>query len=92
MREDVDNRVTKKEGEDIWKNFSNYAVYEDLRAIYQRCIPEIAKFEDKIKLVRDDVAQFTSVILRFDHNILEKVNKKQFDDFKIEVWQKFLQK
>jgi hypothetical protein len=34
MREDVDNRVTKKEGEDIWKNFSNYAVYEDLRAIY----------------------------------------------------------
>jgi len=34
----------------MWANFSKFAVYDDLRDLYQRCIPAISSFEDKLKL------------------------------------------
>lgn len=32
----------------LWRQSQRYAEYEDLRDLYKRCIPEIAKFESKI--------------------------------------------
>lgn len=42
--------------------FGRYAAYDDLRDLYRRFIPEIQKFEDKLKLVRDEIAQFHAII------------------------------
>ena len=47
LQEDIDLKMTIEEGQKIWANFSKFAVYDDLRDLYQRCVPEIAKFEDK---------------------------------------------
>ena len=41
--------MTIKAGDDIWDNFKKCAVYDDLRDLYTRTVPEIKKFEDRIK-------------------------------------------
>jgi hypothetical protein len=55
-------------------------------------VPPISKFEDKIKLVRDDVAKFNAIILHFDEQIIEKTGKKQFQEFRTECYGEFLGK
>ena len=40
-----DEKLSHKEAQRLWRQFSRFAEYEDLRDLYQRCIPEISKFE-----------------------------------------------
>lgn len=51
----VATKCTIKEAEEIWKNFERYAVYDDLKDLYHRCVPAIAAVEDKFQLVKDDL-------------------------------------
>jgi len=88
----VHSRVSEKEGKEIWKNFQNYSKYDDLRDLYQRCVPPISKFEDKIKAVRDDVAKFHQIIINFDSMICEKVNRETFKEYREEANELFLHK
>ena len=85
-------KLSKAAGEEIWQNFNKFAVYDDLRDLYQRTIPAIKQFEDKIKAFKDEIAQFQLVILNFDQNILEKTNKEVFDAFKKDAYESFLRK
>ena len=32
----------------IWKNFNNYAEYNDLKDFYSKTLPELRDFEDKL--------------------------------------------
>ena len=45
---DIGLRMTIEEGSKIWSNFSKYAVYDDLKELYKRCLPAISSFEDKL--------------------------------------------
>lgn len=76
----------------IWDNFKKFASYDDLRDLYQRCIPEISKFEDKLQQTKNEQAQFMNVILKFDESMLEKCSKKQHELLKREVYNGFLLK
>jgi len=41
-------KLEKTDGKQIWKHFQRFAEYEDLRELFNKVIPEIAKFEQKI--------------------------------------------
>lgn len=38
-------KMDVKDAQRLWRQFQRFAEYEDLRDLYKRCIPEIAKFE-----------------------------------------------
>jgi len=40
--------LTASDGQRIWKHFQRFAEYEDLKDLYQKVVPEIAKFEQKM--------------------------------------------
>jgi hypothetical protein len=48
-------KVDFTEIERIWKNFEKFAMYDDLKDLYMKTIPEIFKFEGKIEEHRRDV-------------------------------------
>lgn len=81
----MQDKVTSKEGQEIWANFSKFAVYDDLRDLYQRCIPAISSFEDKIKLQKDELAKYNAVLIRFDEHLTAKAAKVHLDDLKSTV-------
>lgn len=39
------NKVDFDEIERLWKNFEKYSMYEDLKDLYMKTVPEIFKFE-----------------------------------------------
>lgn len=42
--------------------------------------------------MKDEIAKFQAVLLKFDEYILEKVNKKAFQEFKTDCDESFLRK
>jgi len=40
--------MSLEEGREIWANFSKFAIYDDLKDLYKKCIPAIVGCEDKI--------------------------------------------
>ena len=40
--------MSKVDGKALWANFSKFPVFEDLKDLYLKCVPQIALFEDKI--------------------------------------------
>ncbi len=57
LEKDLTTKMNNEEGANIWANFSKFAVYDDLKDLYTRCIPAIAGQEDKLKKVRDELAK-----------------------------------
>lgn len=47
-KEDSMNRLSLEEGRSLWSNFSKFAVYEDLKDLYKKCVPAVHLFEDKV--------------------------------------------
>ena len=41
-------KMDKSDATKIWTNFQRFAEYNDLKDLYTKCIPELAKFEQKI--------------------------------------------
>ncbi len=76
----------------MWANFSKFAVYDDLRDLYQRCIPAISSFEDKLKLQKDELTRFQEIIIRFDEHLTAKAAKVHLDEFKAVVRNNYLLK
>lgn len=48
-------KVDFDEIERLWKNFEKYSLYEDLKDLYMKTVPEIYKFEQKIEEHRRDI-------------------------------------
>lgn len=44
----VSQKLTQNEGQKIWKYFERFAEYDDFKTLYQKCVPEIQKFETKL--------------------------------------------
>ena len=45
IQHEMDNSFTKTDGQRIWRAMQRFAEYNDLKDLYERCIPQIAKFE-----------------------------------------------
>ena len=66
IEEEVALKMNITEGQEIWKYFQKFAVYDDLKDLYHRCVPAIASFEDKLQLIRDDLKRMQEIIRSFD--------------------------
>ena len=45
---EVDSKLTAGDGKRIWRHFQRFSEYEDLKQLYMKCIPEIARFEQRL--------------------------------------------
>lgn len=48
VRGECKKKLTKHDGTRIWRHFQRFAEYNDLKDLYSMCIPELAKFEQKL--------------------------------------------
>ena len=49
IKAELKNKSNTEEVLKLWKNFQNFAEYQDLRDLYSKVIPEIQRFEDKMQ-------------------------------------------
>jgi hypothetical protein len=42
------NKAEVEETERLWQNFERYALYEDLKDLYGKTMPEIQRFEERL--------------------------------------------
>jgi len=75
LRDQLDSKLSREEGSRLWGNFSRFAVYDDLKELYQRCLPAISKFEDQLQDFVTDSAKLKLVVRRFDEVISTKASK-----------------
>lgn len=41
----MDRKFEREEGKELWANFEKYTTFDDLTALYQKCVPKIESFE-----------------------------------------------
>ena len=41
-------KLDRQDGTRLWRHFQRFAEYEDLKDLYKKCIPQLAKFEQRI--------------------------------------------
>lgn len=69
-------KVDVEEGQRLWDNFERYALYEDLKELYMKTVPEIFKFEARIGEHQQDVARQNEILRRFDEVLADKASKE----------------
>lgn len=84
--------MSVEEGQKIWANFAKFAIYDDLRDLYHRCVPAISAFEDKLQDVRNELKQFEYVIKDFDGKICDKASKETVKKFTTYADNTYIQK
>ena len=73
-------KVDVEEVRRIWDNFANYALYDDLKDLYAKTMPEIKKFEDRIIQFSLDLEKIDIIMRRFDEIMTEKASKMDLRD------------
>jgi len=51
----LNSKIDLEEGKRIWKNFTKYCLYDDLKDLYNKTVPEIQKFEHKLMEFNSDL-------------------------------------
>lgn len=59
----------------IWKHFDRFALYEDLKELHQKTLPEIIKFEQRIIDFKNELNTQTQIIGRMDTVMSTKSSK-----------------
>lgn len=59
----------------IWKHFQRFAEYNDLKDLYNKCVPELAKFEERVLDFQTELDKHQLVIRRFDETVATKASK-----------------
>lgn len=75
-KEQLELKASVEETANIWKNFNNFAQYQELKQLYSKVNPEMQKFEVNMIEHRDDIIRFKEIIERFDVTICEKSSKQ----------------
>ena len=68
-------KMNYKDSQKIWQHFQRFAEYSDLKDLYSKTIPELAKFEQKIIDFQTDSDKMHLVISRFDEHLTKKASK-----------------
>ena len=48
IQKTLNKKVNQEEAQKIWNQFDRFCLYDDLKDLHSKVIPEIAKFENKI--------------------------------------------
>lgn len=74
----------------IIENSKRFALYDDLKDLHNKCIPEIAKFESRL-IELDSLYEKNNLIIReFDNSLAQKASKFSFKEFTKFVDQNYL--
>ena len=76
----------------LWKHFERFSLYDDLKTLYSKVIPEIAKFEQKIINFNTAIEKNHLIIREFDNSMSQKVNKVTLQEFQHYCDQMFARK
>lgn len=68
-------KLNKNDATAIWRHFQRFAEYDDLKDLYTKCVPELAKFEQKIINFTSDYEKCQLIIRRFDEELAKKSSK-----------------
>ena len=69
------DKATVEETQQIWDNFNKFAFYEDLKDLYNRTFPELARFEERLIKFNSHLEKNDIILRRFDEVISEKSSK-----------------
>ncbi len=72
LQAEMKDKASIEETMRIWHNFSNYAEYKDLKALYSKVMPEIERHEINMAGHKTEIAKFGEILTRFDEVISEK--------------------
>lgn len=75
LRRELDKKIEQEDLQKIWKHFDRFSLYDDLKVLYGKVIPEIAKFEQKIMGFNCDIEKQNLILREFDSNLAQKTNK-----------------
>lgn len=67
------------DGQRIWRNFKRFAEYDDLKDLYQKVLPSIQDFEQKIFNYGQENEMNKQIILKFDEHLARKADKMHID-------------
>ena len=73
-------KLDRQDGKKIWDQFQRFCEYTDLKDLYSKVIPEIAKFEQKMMDHQTGFQRIEDIVARFDLLITEKASKKAVND------------
>jgi len=76
---ELKQKLTHEDSQKIWMNFRRFAEYDSLKDLYNKCIPEIARFQTKISEFERTMTQNSIIIRRFDEVVSTKSSKNDFD-------------
>lgn len=77
VQKDMLLKMNKSDATSIWNYFQRFAEYNDLKDLYNKVIPELAKFEQKMANYEKEAKVQQLIIARFDENISQKSSKTQ---------------
>lgn len=75
IRSDIEKKLSQEEGRLLWANFQKYALYDDLRELYGKCLPAIASFEDKLLEYYNEQDTVKQMLRRFDEVLCDKATR-----------------
>lgn len=71
----MQQKLSKADGSRIWRHFQRFSEYEDLKELYSKCIPELARFEQRIIDFQLELDKNKLIICRFDETLTTKADK-----------------
>ena len=63
---ELDLKVEKEDLTELWLHFDRFSLYEDLKSLHSKVIPEIAKFEQKLINYSYEIEKNKLIIKQFD--------------------------
>ena len=87
-----EENLDREDGKRIWRHFQRFAEYNDLKDLYQKCIPQLALFEQNMVDQANKIEQFNHILLRFDKNLAKKADKTAINHFQQEVTNLYVKK
>ena len=85
LRRQTNDFLTKKDGIRFWRQLQRFSEYEDLKDLYQKVIPEISKFEQRIIDFEDNMNRCNVIIRNFDENISTKCDKLLLEQLRSDI-------
>ena len=67
--------VVKKDERKLWDHFKGYATLDSFKDLYDRCLPQIQRFEKRIADFDHKNSIMTEIVRSFDESISSKASK-----------------
>jgi hypothetical protein len=67
----TDNVETQR----VWEEFKKYSSYDDLKDLYNKVMPTLKNYEQKMMVMGNEYEQSKEMIRRYDEILSEKANK-----------------